>query len=188
MATTTVKLKNFIGGELVEPAAGQTEEVLDPATLEVIGEAPLSTEEDVDRAVKAARGAFEGWWATTPKERAACLMKLAEAFAEHADEIADLESADAGKPRHEALGEVGSMIDNLHFFAGAGRTMGGLAANEFMEGKTSIIRREPVGVVGQITPWNYPLMMAVWKIGPALATGNTVVLKPAETTPLTKSS
>ena len=185
MATTITKLKNFIGGELVDPAQGRTEEVVDPATTEVIGEAPLSTEEDVDRAVKAARGAFEGWWATTPKERAACLMKLAEAFAEHADEIADLESADAGKPRHEALGEVGSMIDNLHFFAGAGRTMGGLAANEFMEGKTSIIRREPVGVVGQITPWNYPLMMAVWKIGPALATGNTVVLKPAETTPMT---
>jgi betaine-aldehyde dehydrogenase len=185
MATTITKLKNFIGGELVDPAQGQTEEVIDPSTTEVIGEAPLSTAEDVDRAVKAARGAFEGWWATTPKERAACLMKLADVFAEHADEIADMESADAGKPRHEALGEVGSMIDNLHFFAGAGRTMGGLAANEFMEGKTSIIRREPVGVVGQITPWNYPLMMAVWKIGPALATGNTVVLKPAETTPMT---
>jgi betaine-aldehyde dehydrogenase len=185
MATTVTKLKNFIGGELVDPANGQTEEVTNPATTEVIGEAPLSTEEDVDRAVAAARSAFDGWWSTTPKERAACLMKLAEAFAEHADEIADMESADAGKPRHEALGEVGSMVDNLQFFAGAGRTMGGLAANEYMEGKTSIIRREPVGVVGQITPWNYPLMMAVWKIGPALATGNTVVLKPAETTPMT---
>jgi betaine-aldehyde dehydrogenase len=185
MATTVTKLKNFIGGELVDPANGQTEEVTNPATTEVIGEAPLSTEEDVDRAVAAARSAFDGWWATTPKERAACLMKLASAFEEHADEIADMESADAGKPRHEALGEVGSMIDNLHFFAGAGRTMGGLAANEYMDGKTSIIRREPVGVVGQITPWNYPLMMAVWKIGPALATGNTVVLKPAETTPMT---
>jgi len=185
MATTVTKLKNFIGGELVDPANGQTEEVTNPATTEVIAEAPLSTEEDVDRAVAAARSAFDGWWATTPKERAGCLMKLAEAFAEHADEIADMESADAGKPRHEALGEVDSMIDNLHFFAGAGRTMGGLAANEYMDGKTSIIRREPIGVVGQITPWNYPLMMAVWKIGPALATGNTVVLKPAETTPMT---
>jgi betaine-aldehyde dehydrogenase len=185
MATTVTKVKNFIGGELVDPANGETEEVLNPANTEVIGEAPLSTEEDVNRAVAAARGAFEDWWATTPKERAACIMKLADAFAEHADEIADLESADAGKPRHEALGEVGSMIDNLHFFAGAGRTMGGLAANEYMDGKTSIIRREPVGVVGQITPWNYPLMMAVWKIGPALATGNTIVLKPAETTPMT---
>jgi betaine-aldehyde dehydrogenase len=185
MATTIVKLRNFIGGELVDPVEGKTEEVLNPATTEVIGEAPLSTEEDVNRAVKAARGAFDGWWATTPKERAACLMRLADAFAEHADEIADMESADAGKPRHEAAGEVGSMIDNLHFFAGACRTMGGLAAGEVMEGKTSIIRREPVGVVGQITPWNYPLMMAVWKIGPALATGNTVVLKPAETTPMT---
>jgi betaine-aldehyde dehydrogenase len=185
MATTVTKLKNFIGGELVDPASGQTEEVIDPATREVIGEAPLSNEEDVNRAVAAARLAFDGWWATTPKERSACLMKLAAAFGEHADEIADMESADAGKPRHEAIGEVEGMIDNLHFFAGAGRTMGGLAANEYMEGKTSIIRREPVGVVGQITPWNYPLMMAVWKIGPALATGNTIVLKPAETTPMT---
>jgi betaine-aldehyde dehydrogenase len=183
--STIAKLRNFIGGELVEPAEGRTEEVVDPATTEVIAEAPLSTEEDVDRAVAAARGAFEDWWATTPKERAACLMRLADAFAEHADQIAEMESADAGKPLHEAAGEVESMIDNLHFFAGAGRTMGGLAAGEFMDGRTSIIRREPVGVVGQITPWNYPLMMAVWKIGPALATGNTVVLKPAETTPLT---
>ena len=189
MATTVtsgrVKLRNFIGGELVEPADGQTEEVLDPATLEVIGDAPLSTEEDVDRAVAAARKAFDGWWATTPGERANCLYKLAEVFEEHAEEIADLESADAGKPRGEARGEVDSMVDNLRFFAGAGRTMSGLAAGEYMEGKTSFVRREPVGVVGQITPWNYPLMMAVWKIGPALATGNTVVLKPAETTPMT---
>jgi betaine-aldehyde dehydrogenase len=184
MATTITKLKNFIGGEFVDPAEGQTEEVLNPATTEVIGQAPLSTEEDVDRAVAAARGAFEGWWATTPGERANCLMKLADAFEEHAEEIAVMESADAGKPRHEARGEVDSMVDNLRFFAGAGRTMGGLAAGEFMEGKTSIIRREPIGVVGQITPWNYPLMMAIWKIGPALATGNTVVLKPAETTPM----
>jgi betaine-aldehyde dehydrogenase len=185
MATTRTKLRNFIGGELVDPANGETEEVLNPATTEVIGEAPLSTEEDVDRAVKAARGAFDDWWATTPKERSACLTRLADAFVEHADEIADMESADAGKPRHEAIGEVDSMVDNLRFFAGAGRTMGGLAANEYMDGRTSIVRREPVGVVGQITPWNYPLMMAVWKIGPALATGNTVVLKPAETTPMT---
>jgi betaine-aldehyde dehydrogenase len=185
MATTVTKLKNFIGGELVDPVEGRTEEVVNPATTEVIGEAPLSTEEDVNRAVAAAKAAFDDWWATTPKERSAMLLALAEAFEEHADEIADMESADAGKPRHEAAGEVGSMVDNLRFFAGAGRTMGGLAAGEYMEGKTSFIRREPVGVVGQITPWNYPLMMAVWKIGPALATGNTIVLKPAETTPMT---
>jgi len=185
MATTITKLKNFIGGKFVDPAEGRTEEVVNPANTEVIGEAPLSTEEDVDRAVAAARGAFDGWWATTPGERANCLMKLADAFEEHAEEIADMESADAGKPRHEARGEVDGIVDNLHFFAGAGRTMGGLAAGEYMEGKTSFIRREPVGVVGQITPWNYPLMMAIWKIGPALATGNTIVLKPAETTPMT---
>ena len=120
MATTITKLKNFIGGEFVDPAEGQTEEVLNPATTEVIGQAPLSTEEDVDRAVAAARGAFEGWWATTPGERANCLMRLADAFEEHAEEIADMESADAGKPRHEARGEVDSMVDNLRFFAGAG--------------------------------------------------------------------
>jgi betaine-aldehyde dehydrogenase len=185
MAATITKLKNFIGGKLVDPAEGRTEEVLNPATTQVIGEAPLSTEEDVNRAVAAARGAFDDWWATTPGERSACLHRLADAFEEHADEIADMESADAGKPRHEATGEVEGMVDNLRFFAGAGRVMDGLAAGEYMEGKTSIIRREPVGVVGQITPWNYPLMMAVWKIGPALVTGNTVVLKPAETTPMT---
>ena len=185
MATTIVKLRNFIGGELVDAAEGRTEQVTDPATTEPIGEVPWSTEADVDRAVAAARKAFEGWWATTPKERVEMLNALADTFVEHAEEIADLESADAGKPRGEARGEVDSMVDNLRFFAGAGRTLGGLAAGEFMPGRTSIIRREPVGVVGQITPWNYPLMMAVWKIGPALATGNTVVLKPAETTPLT---
>jgi len=185
MAATIVKLRNFIGGELADAAEGRTEQVTDPATTEPIGEVPLSTAADVDRAVAAARGAFDGWWATTPKRRAEMINALADAFEEHAEEIGDLESADAGKPRDAAGGEVGSMVDNLRFFAGAGRTMGGLAAGEFMDGKTSIIRREPVGVVGQITPWNYPLMMAVWKIGPALATGNTVVLKPAETTPLT---
>lgn len=185
MATTITKLRNFIGGELVDPAEGRTEEVLNPATTEVIGEAPLSTEEDVDRAVAAARSAFDGWWATTPSDRAERLLELADTFAEHADEIAEMEAADAGKPLGDATGEVGAMISNLRFFAGAGRVMDGLAGGEYMDGRTSFIRREPVGVVGQITPWNYPLMMAVWKIGPALVTGNTVVLKPAETTPMT---
>jgi len=187
MATATLtKLQNFIGGEFVDPAEGQTEEVVNPATGEPIAEAPLSTAQDVDRAVAAAREAFDGWAATTPGERALMVLKLADAIEEHADELADLESADAGKPRKAFLeDEIPAMVDNLRFFAGAGRCLEGRASGEYTEGYTSIIRREPVGVVGQITPWNYPLMMAIWKIGPALATGNTIVLKPAETTPVT---
>ena len=187
MATATVtKLQNFIGGEFVDPADGQTEEVVNPATGEVIAEAPLSTAADVERAVAAAREAFDGWAATTPGERALMLLKLAAAISDHAEELSDLESADAGKPRKAFLeDEIPAMVDNLRFFAGAGRCLEGRASGEYTEGYTSIIRREPVGVVGQITPWNYPLMMAIWKIGPALATGNTIVLKPAETTPIT---
>jgi betaine-aldehyde dehydrogenase len=180
------KLQNFIGGEFVDPADGETEEVLNPATAEAIAEAPLSTAEDAERAVAAAKGAFEGWSQTTPGERALALLKLADAIEEHTDEIADLESANAGKPRQAFVDdEIPFMVDNLRFFAGAARCMEGRAAGEYAEGYTSIIRREAIGVVGQITPWNYPLMMAIWKIGPALATGNTVVLKPAETTPVT---
>jgi betaine-aldehyde dehydrogenase len=187
MATATVtKLQNFIGGEFVDPAEGQTEEVVNPATGEVIAEAPLSTADDVDRAVAAAREAFDGWAATTPGARALMLLKLADAIEDHAEELSDLESADAGKPRKAFLeDEIPPMVDQLRFFAGAGRCLEGRASGEYTEGYTSIIRREPVGVVGQITPWNYPLMMAIWKIGPALATGNTIVLKPAETTPIT---
>jgi betaine-aldehyde dehydrogenase len=187
MATATLtKLQNFIGGEFVDPAEGQTEEVVNPATGEVIAEAPLSTAADVDRAVAAAREAFDGWATTTPGERALMLLKLADAIEDHADELSDLESADAGKPRKAFLeDEIPAMVDNLRFFAGAGRCLEGRASGEYTEGYTSIIRREPIGVVGQITPWNYPLMMAIWKIGPALATGNTIVLKPAETTPIT---
>ena len=186
MATAQkTKLQNFIGGQFVDPADGATEEVLNPATGEAIAEAPLSGKEDVDRAVAAAKGALEGWAATTPGERALALLKLAGAIEEHADAIADLESANAGKPRQAFRDdEIPFMVDNLRFFAGAARCMEGRAAGEYVEGYTSIIRREPVGVIGQIAPWNYPLMMAIWKIGPALATGNTVVLKPAETTPV----
>ena len=186
MATATkIRLQNFIGGEFVDPADGATEEVLNPATAEVIAEAPLSGEEDVNRAVEAAKGAFDGWAATTPGERAHAMLRLADAIEEHADELADLEAANAGKPRQAFFDdEVPAMADQLRFFAGAARCMEGKAAGEYLEGYTSIIRREPIGVVGQIAPWNYPMMMAVWKIGPALATGNTVVIKPAETTPM----
>jgi len=181
----TTKLQNFIGGEFVDPAEGATEAVLNPATAETIAEAPLSSAEDAGRAVAAAKDAFEGWSRTTPGERALALLKLADTIEEHAGEVADLEAANAGKPRQAFLeDEIPFMVDNLRFFAGAARCMEGRAAGEYVEGYTSIIRREPVGVVGQITPWNYPLMMAIWKIGPALATGNTVVLKPAETTPV----
>ncbi|MGB7588934.1 MAG: gamma-aminobutyraldehyde dehydrogenase [Solirubrobacterales bacterium] len=184
-AAEKVKLRNFIGGEAVDPADGQTEEVINPATGEPIAEAPLSGKADVDRAVAAAKQAFAGWAATPPGERARALLRMADLIEERGEEIADLEAADAGKPRAAVIeDEVPVMADNLRFFAGAARCMEGRAAGEYMEGHTSFIRREPIGVVGQITPWNYPLMMAVWKIGPALAAGNTVVLKPAETTPL----
>ena len=185
MATTVTKLQNFIDGESADAADGETETILNPATGEPIAEAPLSSAEDVDRAVEAAERAFEGWGVTTPKDRAQALLRLADALEEHADELADIESADVGKPRAAFLeDEIPVAADNLRFFAGAARYLEGKAAGEYMEGYTSMIRREPIGVVGQIAPWNYPLMMAIWKIGPALATGNTVVLKPAEKTPL----
>ncbi len=187
MATAQLtKYKNFIDGEWVDPADGATEEVLNPATGTPVAEAPLSSAEDVNRAVAAAKTAFETWSVTTPGDRAGMLLKLADAIEANSDELSDLEATTAGKPRAAfADDEIPFMVDNLRFFAGAARCMEGKAAGEYMEAHTSIIRREPVGVVGQITPWNYPLMMAVWKIGPALAAGCTIVLKPAETTPLT---
>jgi betaine-aldehyde dehydrogenase len=179
-------LQNFIDGAFVDPVEGQTEPVLDPSTGETIAEAPLSSAEDVNRAVKAARAAFDGWATSTPGERAGAILKLADAIEQHGDELAELESANAGKPiaafRED---EMPFLVDNLRFFAGAGRCLEGRSAGEYVSGYTSIIRREPIGVVGQIAPWNYPLMMAIWKIGPALAAGNTIVLKPAETTPVT---
>jgi betaine-aldehyde dehydrogenase len=185
MSATATTLKNFIDGEFVDPADGQTEPILNPANAEVIAQAPLSSAEDVDRAVVAARRAFGGWSTTTPGERALAMLKLADTIEEHADEISELESDNAGKPINAFRDdEIPFMVDNLRFFAGAARCLEGRAAGEYTSGYTSIIRRESVGVIGQIAPWNYPLMMAVWKIGPALAAGNTVVIKPAETTPM----
>jgi betaine-aldehyde dehydrogenase len=185
-AATKTKLRNFIGGKAVEPAEGGMEDVINPATGEAIAEAPLSTKADVDAAIAAAKGAFEGWARTPPGERARALLRMADMIEERGEQIADLEAADAGKPRSAVLeDEISVMADQLRFFAGAARCLEGRSAGEYMEGHTSFIRREPIGVVGQITPWNYPLMMAIWKIGPALGAGNTVVLKPAETTPLT---
>jgi betaine-aldehyde dehydrogenase len=183
---TTDMLRNFIDGESVEGSAGDTMAVLNPATAEELWRAPVSTAEDVDRAVKAARRAFDGWSNTTPAERSMALLALAAAIEEHAEEIARLEALNAGKPIEAVTNdELPVMADNLRFFAGAARTLEGRAAGEYMQGYTSFVRREAVGVIGQVTPWNYPLMMAIWKIAPALAAGNTVVLKPAETTPVT---
>ncbi len=186
VATATETLKNFVDGELVDPADGRTSAVINPATGEEIAQAPDSGAEDVDRAVKAANRAFESWGRTTPAERATALLALADLIEEHGDELAELESANAGKPLAAVKeDEIGTMADHFRFFAGAARLPEGKAAGEYLEGYTSMIRREPVGVAGQICPWNYPLMMAVWKIGPALAAGCTIVLKPAPTTPIT---
>ncbi len=186
MSTTEVRtLQNVVGGEVVDATTGEHEDVLDPATEEVIARAPLGGPADVLRAVDAAAGAARDWGRTTPKDRATAMLALADALDAHEDELADLESRDAGKPRPAALEEVQSCSDHLRFFAGAARTLNGQAAGEYSDEHTSVIRREPLGVVGQITPWNYPLAMAMWKIGPALAGGNTIVLKPSELTPLT---
>ena len=179
-------LENFIDGAFRPALDGHTEPVLNPATGEEIAQAPLSGAADIDTAVAAARRAFVSWSQTTPAVRAEALLAIAGAIEEHGEELAREEAINAGKPLAAVLGdEIGVMADNLRFFAGAARCMEGRAAGEYMEGHTSFIRREPVGVIGQVTPWNYPLLMAVWKIGPALATGNTIVLKPAETTPVT---
>ncbi len=186
MAATVETLSNFIDGEPVGPASGETEPVLNPATGEEIARAPRSSAEDVERAVAAARRAFEGWSRTTPQQRSEALLEIASALEQHGEEIARLEALNAGKPIEAVKSdEVPVMVDNLRFFAGAARVLEGRAAGEYMEGYTSFTRREAVGVIGQVTPWNYPLMMAIWKIAPALAAGNTVVLKPAETTPVT---
>lgn len=180
-----VTLQNFVDGEFADSADGRTEPVLNPATGEVIAQAPLSDAVDVDRAVQAARRAFATWAVTTPAERARALERIADAIEEHAEELSEIESDNAGKPIHAfRQDEIPFIVDNLRFFAGAARCLEGRSAGEYVSGYTSLIRREAVGVIGQVTPWNYPLMMAVWKIGPALAAGNTVVLKPAETTPI----
>jgi len=185
VSTTVSKHQNLIGGEWVDSAGGETMEVLNPATAEVIAEVPRASAEDVDRAVQAAKQALPEWLETTPGERAEALLKLAAAIDEHADELAELESRNVGKPLSYAKDEMPVCADNLRFFAGAARVLEGKSAGEYMKGYTSWLRREPLGIVGGITPWNYPLMMAIWKIAPALAAGNVQVLKPSEQTPLT---
>jgi betaine-aldehyde dehydrogenase len=185
VATVDTTLQNFIDGEPARSDA-PSEAILNPATGEELAQAPNSSPQDVDRAVRAARAAFAEWSQSTPAMRSHALLALAEILEENGKELARLEALNAGKPLAAVESdEIPVMADNLRFFAGAARCLEGRAAGEYMDGYTSFTRREAVGVIGQITPWNYPLMMAIWKIGPALAAGNTVVLKPAETTPMT---
>ncbi|HEV8688136.1 MAG TPA: gamma-aminobutyraldehyde dehydrogenase [Gaiellaceae bacterium] len=185
MSVTVQQHKNFVGGEWVDALDGQTMEVFNPATGEVIAEVPRGSERDVERAVEAAKKALPAWLEKTPKDRMELLLKLADVIDEHAEELSKLESLNVGKPMSIAGDEMPFSADNLRFFAGAARTLEGKSAGEYVEGYTSMIRREPLGIVAGITPWNYPLMMVVWKLGPALAAGNVQILKPAEQTPLT---
>jgi 1-pyrroline dehydrogenase len=183
--TSIREVRNVVGGEQVDAVDGATEDILNPASGDVIARAPQGSGADVDRAVQAAAAAYPAWRDLTPGERAGALLRLAGVIDEHAEELAQLESLNVGKPISLAREEMPICVDNLQFFAGAARCMEGKPAGEYVQGYTSMLRREPLGVVGQIAPWNYPLMMAIWKIGPALAAGNTVVLKPSELTPLT---
>jgi aminobutyraldehyde dehydrogenase len=176
--------QQFIGGQWVDAASGETLDVENPATGEVVATVPASSGADVDRAVEAAATAFDSWSLTTPQTRSLALLKIADIIDEHADELGRLESSQTGKPTGAAIDEMTTSSDLFRFFAGACRVMEGLAVTEYLEGHTSMVRRDPVGVVASIAPWNYPLYMAAWKLGPALATGNTVVLKPSARTPL----
>ncbi len=178
-------ITNFIGGERSAASDGATSELVNPSTGEVFATAPVSTAADIDRAYRVAQDAFVGWRESTPSERQAALLGIADALESHAEELVALESENTGKPIAVTMAEeIPPMIDQIRFFAGAARVLEGRAAGEYMKGFTSIIRREPVGVIGQVTPWNYPMMMAVWKWAPAIAAGNTVVLKPSDTTPV----
>ncbi|MDR0626862.1 MAG: gamma-aminobutyraldehyde dehydrogenase [Bifidobacteriaceae bacterium] len=177
-------LQNYVNGRLVKPRATATVEVINPATEEPVALMPLSTPEDVDDAVQAAAEAFKSWRRTTPAERQTLLNKLADAIEARAEELVEAQHRNTGQPRSVIReDEVGVAVDHLRFFAGAARVLEGIGAGEYAEGLTSYVRREPLGVVAQITPWNYPVFMAIWKIAPALAAGDTIVLKPAHSTP-----
>ena len=183
-AQSTLTLSNFVNGEHVSSAAGQTSEVVDPSTGDAYGRAPVSGPADADAALRAAAAAFEGWRDTTPAERNLALLRIADAVESRAEEIVAAECRNTGKPVGITMAEeIPPLVDELRFFAGAARILQGASAGEYLAGHTSAIRREPVGVCAQVTPWNYPMMMAVWKFAPALAAGNTVVLKPSDTTP-----
>ena len=178
-------LQNFINGESVKAASGKTTEIINPSTGELYAEAQLSNQADVAKAYEAAQTAFESWRDTTPSERQAALLKIADKLEENATELIELEGLNTGKPfAVTASEEIPPMIDQIRFFAGAARVLEGKSSGEYMKGFTSFIRREPIGVIGQVTPWNYPMMMAVWKFAPAIAAGNCVVLKPSDTTPV----
>ncbi|NYD42387.1 gamma-aminobutyraldehyde dehydrogenase [Nocardioides panaciterrulae] len=182
MADTT--FRNVIDGELVDSASGETYDVIDPTTGETYARAPMSGKEDVDRAYAAAAKAFESWGASTPQDRGNALLRIADAIEARVDEINAVECRDTGKPLGLTMAEeMPYASDHFRFFAGAARVLEGRSAGEYMADHTSWVRREPIGVVGQVTPWNYPLMMMIWKIAPALAAGNTIVLKPSDTTP-----
>jgi betaine-aldehyde dehydrogenase len=177
-------LRNFVGGQYVEPSDGGYADLIDPSTGEVFAAAPVSGPADVDRAMRAAADAFPGWRDATPSDRQKALLKLADAIEARASELVDIESQNTGKPKALTTSEeVPPAVDQVRFFAGAARLLEGRSAGQYMNGFESYVRREPIGVVGQVTPWNYPFMMAIWKFAPALAAGNTVVLKPSDTTP-----
>lgn len=179
------ELKNFINGESVSGKSGQTSDLINPTTGEVFASAPISNEADIDLAYKAAAKAFESWKESTPSERSLAMFRIADLFEEKADELVALESENTGKPIGVTMSEeIPPMVDQIRYFATAARNLEGKSAAEYMKGHTSYIRREPIGVIGQVTPWNYPMMMAVWKFAPAIAAGNAVVLKPSDTTPL----
>jgi betaine-aldehyde dehydrogenase len=178
------KLNNFINGKSVESTSGETTSLVNPATGQPFATAPKSNAADIDAAFKAASDAFVDWRDSTPSQRQRALLKIADAIEERADEVIAIECENTGKPISLTTSEeVPPMVDQIRFFAGAARNLEGKSAGEYMPGMTSMIRREPVGVIGQVTPWNYPMMMAVWKWAPAIAAGNTVVLKPSDTTP-----
>ena len=183
---TKTGLQNFVGGEHLDSAEGRLYDLVNPATGEVFAQAPLSGKADIDRAFEVAERAFESWRDSTPSQRQLALLKIADAVEERAEELVRAESENTGKPVGLTMEEeIPAIVDQIRFFAGAARVLEGKSAGEYMEGMTSFIRREPVGVCAQVTPWNYPMMMAVWKFAPAIAAGNTVVLKPSDTTPVT---
>ncbi len=180
-----VLLDNFVGGQYRAGREGRTSEVVDPSTGEAYLQAPISGAADVDDALRIAAEAFETWRDTTPAERSLALLKFADAIDARTEDLVEAESRNTGKPvAMTRSDEVPPLADELRFFAGAARILEGKSAGEYLRGHTSMIRREPIGVCAQVAPWNYPMMMAVWKFAPALAAGNTVVLKPSDTTPV----
>ena len=183
-SVSTPTLQNFINGQFVQPQGTELLDIVNPATGETVAQAPVSSADDVDAAMKAAKAAFKPWARLTPGARQLALLKLADAIEANADALVEAQHRNTGQPRDTIrTDEVEAGADQIRFFAGAARLLEGKSAGEYIEGTTSYVRREPIGVVGQVTPWNFPFLMAIWKIGPALATGNTIVLKPSDTTP-----